>query len=70
MEILKANVTKIGNDIYSYKTKVAVIEGNTLRLLNWEVVRKWNNETKAITKSPTTSRHIKYVAEKLNLNIV
>jgi len=70
MEILKTNVTKIGNDIYSYKTKVAVIEGKNLRLLDWEIVRKWNNETQTITKSPTTSRHIKYVAEKLNLNIV
>jgi hypothetical protein len=70
MEILKSNVTKIGNDIYSYNTKVAVIEGKILRRLDWELVRKWNNETKTITKSPTTNRHIKFVAEKFNLNIL
>jgi len=70
MEILKTNVTKIGSDIYSYNTKVAVIEGKNLRLLDWRIVRKWNNETKTITKSPTTNRHIKFVADLFNLNIV
>jgi len=40
-------------DVYSYSTRVAQIKGDELHVFGW-----W---------SPTTSRHINYVAEHYNL---
>ena len=52
----KQNLTIInGTDVYSYTTKVAEISNNKLWVLGW-----W---------SETTSKHINYVAQELNLKI-
>ena len=40
-------------DVYSYSTRVAEIKGNELHVFGW-----W---------SPTTSKHINYVADYYNL---
>ena len=42
-----------GTDVYSYSTRVAQIKGNELHIYGW-----W---------SPTTSKHINYVARYYNL---
>ena len=42
-------------DVYSYSTRVAQIVGNELHVFGW-----W---------SPTTSKHINYVASEYNLEI-
>jgi len=42
-----------GIDVYSYSTRVARIKGNELHIYGW-----W---------SPTTSKHINYVAQYYNL---
>ena len=55
----KVNLSQIGNDIYSYDTRVAEIKLYKL---------KWNVD--GMTSSPTTSKHINYVARELNLEIV
>jgi hypothetical protein len=52
----KTNLTKVGNNIYSYNTKVATIEGANLIQLGW-----W---------SVTTQKHINFVAKELNLNLI
>ena len=57
---------KVGNNgkVYSYNTLVARINrGEThLTLVDWNVNGK--------TSSPTTSRHINYLVEELDLEIV
>jgi len=58
----KVNLRQIGNDIYSYDTRVAEIKNDKLYKLKWEV--------DGMTSSPTTSKHINYVARELNLEIV
>ena len=58
----KVNLRKIGNDIYSYDTRVAEIKDDKLYKLKWNV--------DGMTSSPTTSKHINYVAQELNLKIV
>lgn len=52
----KENLIQVGNLIYSYTTNVAKIEDNNLIVLGY-----W---------SPTTSKHINYVANYYNLNII
>jgi len=52
----KQNLRQEGNNIWSYTTIVATIDGNTLRQLGW-----W---------SQTTQKRINYVAKELNLNLV
>jgi hypothetical protein len=58
----KVNLRQIGNDIYSYDTHVAEIKDGKLYKLKWNV--------RGMTSSPTTSKHINYVANELNLEIV
>ena len=58
----KVNLKQIGNDIYSYDTHVAEIKDGKLYKLKWNV--------DGMTSSPTTSKHINYVAQELNLEIV
>tara|TARA_R110002012_G_scaffold108225_1_gene250772 strand:+ start:268 stop:459 length:192 start_codon:yes stop_codon:yes gene_type:complete len=54
LEKYKQNLTIInGTDVYSYTTLVAEIKGDELHVFGW-----W---------SPTTSKHINYVAQELNL---
>lgn len=52
----KVNLTINGNDVWSYSTIVAKIDGNDLRQLGY-----W---------SQTTQKHINYVADYYNLNLV
>lgn len=52
----KENLRVIGNDVYSYSTNVARIEGNNLIQLGY-----W---------SVTTQKHINYVAKELNLKLI
>jgi hypothetical protein len=49
----KQNLKVENNAVYSYNTKVAEIQNNTLTQLGW-----W---------SMTTQKHINYVASELNL---
>jgi len=58
----KQNLKMIGNDIYSYNTHVAEIKDNKLHLVNWYVPGVGSH-------SPTTSKHINYVVQQLNLEI-
>lgn len=51
----KQNLRQIDDKIYSYDTHVATIDGDNLNQLGW-----W---------SVTTQKHIKYVAEELNLKL-
>ena len=44
-----------GKDVYSYSTRVAQIKGDKLWVYGW-----W---------SPTTSKHVNYVADYYNLKI-
>ena len=54
-EKYRQNLTQVGNNIYSYDTRVATIEGNNLIQHGW-----W---------SVTTQKHINYVANYYNLNL-
>ena len=65
----KNNLKLEGNRVISYNTCVAYIIDNKLKLLEWEVEREYNGKTKFISKSSTTTKHINYVAEQLNLTI-
>tara|TARA_E500000305_G_C3910166_1_gene182989 strand:- start:220 stop:417 length:198 start_codon:yes stop_codon:yes gene_type:complete len=58
----KINLKQIGNDIYSYNTHVAEIKDGKLYKLKWNVY--------GMTSSPTTTKHINYVAQELNLEII
>lgn len=58
----KVNLKQIGNDIYSYDTHVAEIKDGKLYKLKWNVY--------GMTSSPTTTKHINYVAQELNLEII
>jgi len=58
----KMNLKVQGNNVYSYNTLVAVIKGNTLKRVEWNVG--------GMTSSPTTSKHINYAAAELNLKLV
>jgi hypothetical protein len=49
----KENLTIHGNEVWSYSTKVAIIDGNDLLQLGY-----W---------SKTTQKHINYVADHLDL---
>ena len=56
MKKYKQNLDVINNEVYSYNTLVATIEGN--KLLIKKEYEKY---------SATTSKHINYVANELNL---
>ena len=58
----KKNLRLIGNDIISYDTHVAEIKDGKLYKLKWNV--------RGMTSSPTTTKHINYVARELNLEII
>ena len=58
----KHNLKLIGNDVISYNTHVAEIKDGKLYKLKWNV--------RGMTSSPTTTKHINYVAQKLNLEII
>lgn len=52
----KQNLRLNGNDVWSYSTIVAKIDGDKLRQLGW-----W---------SVTTQKHINYVADYLGLTLI
>lgn len=52
----QANLALVGNQVISYTTHVATVEGSTLRVLGY-----W---------SKTTTKHINYVAAELGLKKV
>jgi len=58
----KQNLKQVGNDIISYDTVVAEIKDGKLYKLKWNV--------RGMTSSPTTSKHINYVARELDLEII
>ncbi len=58
----KQNLRLIGNDVISYDTHVAEIKNGKLYKLKWNV--------RGMTSSPTTTKHINYVARELNLKII
>lgn len=67
----KNNLRIENNFVISYATKVAVIEGDYLRKLDWKIKRKNKYGcTEEITTSPTTTRHINYVAEVYDYKII
>ena len=66
----KQNLKVIENKVYSYDTLVAKIKGDTIYKVNWKVWVKGDILDKEITTSPTTSKHINYVAQELNLELI
>ena len=52
----KQNLSYCSNYVYSYNTKVGIIDGDKLIVNNWYSV--------------TTSKHINYAARELNLKVV
>ena len=58
----KENLKIVGNNVYSYNTLVAEIVGKELHKIAWRV--------DGMSSSPTTSKHINYVASELNLNLI
>ena len=56
MKKYKQNLSVINQNVYSYNTHVATIEGNTLKQLGY-----W---------SVTTQKHINYVAKEFNLTLI
>jgi hypothetical protein len=56
------NLKVIDNKVYSYNTLVAEIVGDKLQKIRWNV--------SGMTTSPTTSKHINYVARELNLELI
>ena len=55
------NLNVIGSNVYSYDTLVAEIDGNKLYKVKWRV--------HGMSSSPTTSKHINYVAKEFGLTI-
>jgi len=56
MKKYKQNLRLEGNNVISYTTHVATIEGNELKQL--------------VSYSATTQKHINYVASELNLKLI
>ena len=58
----KQNLKVIGSGVYSCNTLVAEIVGDKLYKVKWRV--------NGFSSSPTTSKHINYVARELNLELI
>ena len=56
MKKYNQNLSVINQNVYSYNTHVATIQGNTLKQLGW-----W---------SVTTQKHINYIAKEYNLTLI
>tara|TARA_R110000824_G_scaffold107747_2_gene254256 strand:+ start:569 stop:766 length:198 start_codon:yes stop_codon:yes gene_type:complete len=59
MRKYKQNLRVENNKVYSYNTLVAEISGNVIKKVDWNIDGK--------TTSPTTTKHINYVAKELDL---
>jgi len=57
----KQNLRIVNNDVYSYNTHVAEIDGDKLYKVKWRV--------NGMSSSVTTTKHINYVAKELGLTI-
>ena len=68
-EKYKQNLKVENNKVYSYGTIVAEISGDTIKKIDWEINRDWKDVNEDISASPTTSKHINYVANELGLTI-
>lgn len=66
----KQNLKVIDNKVYSYDTLVAKIKGDKLQKVKWKAISKNDIYEEEITTSPTTSKHINYVAKELNLKLI
>jgi hypothetical protein len=66
----KQNLKVINNKVYSYNTLVAKIKGDKLQKVKWKAINKNDIYEQEITTSPTTSKHINYVAKELNLKLI
>jgi hypothetical protein len=62
LEKYKQNLRIDGNRVISYVTHVATIDGDKLIKEEWNVGGR--------SSSPTTTRHINYVARELNLELI
>jgi len=62
MKRYKQNLNVTGDVVTSYKTHVATINYPYLITHSWNVGGR--------TSSPTTSKHINYVARELNLTVI
>ncbi len=62
MKKYKQNLRVEGNKVYSYNTLVAEISGDIIKKVSWNVGGR--------TTSPTTSKHINYVAKELGLTLI
>jgi hypothetical protein len=65
----KPNLITIDNSIISYETEVATIDHANKQVKE----KKWEIELpngKTITKSNTTTRQIKFVADKLGYDVI
>ena len=58
----KQNLKMVGNKIYSYDTPVAEVIGEYLYKLKWRV--------NGMSSSQTTTRHINYAAQELELTVI
>jgi len=66
MKTYKKNLVVAENKVYSYNILVAEIIGNKLKQLPYRY--EWKGEVK--TSSPTTKRHLSYLAHKENLTLI
>ena len=66
MKTYKKNLVVAENKVYSYDILVAEIIGNKLKQLPYSY--EWKGEIK--TFSPTTKRHLNYLAQKENLTLI
>jgi len=64
MKRYRQNLKVAGDEIYSYKTLVAKID----HFMEYVVLVPW--EVGGRTSSPTTSKHINYVARELGYKVV
>tara|TARA_R110002051_G_scaffold238547_1_gene299305 strand:- start:574 stop:771 length:198 start_codon:yes stop_codon:yes gene_type:complete len=59
MKRYKQNLKVENNKVYSYNTLVAEISGDIIKKIDWNIGGR--------TTSPTTSKHINYIAKELDL---
>ena len=63
----KKNLIVSNNYIYSYNTKVAFINTELKKVIRIDYKFKYNDQL--LTNSPTTSKHINYIASLYNYQV-
>ena len=69
----KQNLKQIDNIVYSFNIPVAEICWETKEVyeLEWNVVvQDKDGSPKTLSSSPTTTKHINYITNKLNFNLI